>query len=97
MSRPFSTSLTDGTSSLSASNPALQAPSGSADRRRHWAELVAVGAAPLPTDLPPAELQAVLKDVARLRRQRLVNLVARAIATDLDRDRERDKRIGNYA
>jgi hypothetical protein len=59
-----------------------------AERLRRWAALVAVGTAPLPEELTPAELTIVLREVARLRRERLVCLVARAIAHDLQGGRE---------
>jgi hypothetical protein len=58
----------------------------SVERLRRWAELIAVGEAPLPADLPTEDLRIVLAETARLRRDRLVRLVARAIAQDLEGD-----------
>lgn len=97
MSRPFSTSRTDLTGQTTASRSAPHAPPDPAEHWRRWAELVAVGASPLPADLQPAELRAVLKEVARLRRRRLVHLVARAIAEDVHRDSERKARKCKHA
>lgn len=60
----------------------------SAERLRRWAELIASGETPLPADLKPEELTTVLREVGRLRRERLVRLIARALAGDLHRSRE---------
>ena len=89
MSRPFSTRPTASTSSPAPLNRSEITPSVEpAERLRRWAALVAVGDAPLPAELRPAELSIVLAEVARLRRQRLVRLVARAIAQDIHGGRE---------
>lgn len=89
MPRPFSTGPAD---SKRSSTPRIRSkvtPSVEpAERLRRWAALVAVGEAPLPEDLKPAEIEIVLAEVARLRRQRLVRLIARAIALDIHGDRE---------
>jgi hypothetical protein len=84
MPRPFSTRPTTATSSPAPLNRSEILPSVEpAERLRRWAALVAVGEAPLPAEFSPAELSIVLAEVARLRRQRLVRVVARAIALDL--------------
>jgi hypothetical protein len=51
---------------------------------RRLAALVAIGETQLPHDLPPDELRTILADVARLRRDRLVRFIARAIASDIE-------------
>ena len=51
---------------------------------RRLAALVAVGETPLPEDLPPVEVRTILADVARLRRDRLIRFIARAIASDIE-------------
>lgn len=88
MSRPFLTSSAGSTSPTTHERSSASAVSNIAERLDRWAELIAVGAASLPTDLPAAELQIVLAKVARLRRRRLVYLVARAIAHDIRGDGE---------
>ncbi|MBL9089926.1 MAG: hypothetical protein JNL96_01790 [Planctomycetaceae bacterium] len=89
MTRPFSTSPTDSTRSFTPRSRSEITPSAeSSERLRRWAALVAVGDAPLPEELTPAELKIVLTEVARLRRERLIRLVARAIAHDLHGNRE---------
>ena len=60
----------------------------SVERLRRWAELIASGETPLPADLKPEELTTVLREVGRLRRERLIRLIARALAGDLHRSRE---------
>ena len=60
-----------------------------AERLRRWAELIASGETPLPADLALEELRTVLREVGRLRRERLVRLIARALAQDLHRNPER--------
>ena len=59
----------------------------SVERLRRWAELIASGETPLPADLKPEELTTVLREVGRLRRERLIRLIARALAGDLHRSR----------
>lgn len=61
-------------------------------RLRRLASLVAIGDAPMPTELEPSELSLVLAEVARLRRDRLINFFALAIARDIHRERELDSR-----
>lgn len=51
------------------------------------ARLVADGVAPFPADLAPADAEALGAAVVRLRRDRLVRHVARAIARDIRRER----------
>lgn len=88
MTRPFSV-RSEAVHAAALEDQFEIAPSASsAERLRRWAELVASGAAPLPVELEPEQLRTVLREVARLRRERLVRLVARAIAYDLQGDRE---------
>ncbi len=50
------------------------------------AELVAAGEFPLPGDLARDSLERLVRDVRRLRRERLVKHIARAIALDIHDD-----------
>lgn len=50
---------------------------------RRLASLIAVGDAPMPTDLEPSEESLVLAEVAQLRRDRLIQFLALAIARDI--------------
>lgn len=61
-------------------------------RLRRLAALVAIGDAPLPTELDASELPLVLAEVARLRHDRLIHFIALAIARDIHRERESDSR-----
>lgn len=82
MTQPFSTHNPDASCS-----PLPSRASSIPDRLemlRRLAALVALGEAPLPQDLPPDELGAVLAEVGRLRRDRLIRFIARAIASDLE-------------
>lgn len=89
MTRPFSTRRSDSACPTAQGEAFENSPSvNPAERLRRWGALVATGEAPLPQDLQPDEFRTVLLEVARLRRERLVRLVARAIARDLHRDRE---------
>jgi hypothetical protein len=54
---------------------------------QRWAELVAHGGVPVPDGLTPGEQEWLLRDVARRRRARLVQYIARAIALDIHRSR----------
>lgn len=83
MTQPFSNNDFDASRS-SSSTTASSAPDRT-EMLRRLAALVAVGEAPLPQDLPPDELRTVLMEIARLRRDRLVRFIARAIASDLER------------
>lgn len=56
------------------------------ERLTRTATLVAVGAMPLPLELPAEELRIVLREVAVRRRARLVRYLARSIALDIRRD-----------
>ena len=88
MSSPFS-------NRRHSANEAFVDPSGSdlspvtspSERFKRLAALIAVGEAPIPSDLEPVDLSFVLAEVARLRRERLVRYVARAIALDFHRTR----------
>lgn len=84
MSRPFSTRRSDADDEhfLAIRSDVSPFPEP-AERLRRLAALVAVGEASLPADMEPAEVSVVLAEVARLRRDRLVRFVARAIARDL--------------
>jgi hypothetical protein len=89
MSRPFSTGRPNFPRSHSpASRSETSQVPAPLERLHRWATLVASGEAPILADLEPAELSIVLAEVARLRRERLVHLVARAIAQDIHGDRE---------
>ena len=62
---------------------------------RHWerlALLVANGEVPLPTDLSPADWNALIREVARHRRARLIRYIARAIAADIERARAQEQK-----
>lgn len=67
---------------LAASDPAIS----KSERLTRTATLVAVGAMPLPLELPVDELRIVLREVAARRRARLVRYLARLIALDIRRD-----------
>ena len=56
------------------------------ERLTRTATLVAVGAMPLPLELPADELRIVLREVAVRRRARLVRYLARSISLDIRRD-----------
>lgn len=85
--------LSAGQSEPRSPQPPVSQPEASrsldtAERLHRWALLIASGEAPLPAELAPAELSVVLAEVARLRRERLVRFVARAIAQDIYCERE---------
>ncbi len=52
------------------------------------AELVASGELSLPVDLPPDQLELLVRKVRQRRRRRLVRFIADAIAMDIHRSRE---------
>lgn len=52
-----------------------------------WAQLIAEGSAPSPTNLAPALEERMAREVRRLRRERLVRFLARLIAQDLHQRR----------
>ena len=56
-----------------------------AEQARRWALLVADGKDEIPADLPPADRQRLVVEVRRALRDRLMDLVAHAIALDLMR------------
>ena len=89
MARPFSVRSDSADPTLAEDQFGCSATVNSAARLRRWAELVASGEAPLPEDLAPEELRTVLREVGRLRRERLVRLIARAVAQDLQQNPER--------
>ena len=86
MTRPFP--VRSDTSDPNFSGDKFGSSVTSAERLRRWAELIAAGEASPPADLEPEELRTVLREVGRLRRERLVRLIARALAGDLHRSRE---------
>lgn len=89
MTRPFFTRRSESADPTAPEEKFENFPSvNPAERLRRWGALVATGEAPLPQELQPDEFRNLLLEVARLRRERLVRLVARAIARDLHRDRE---------
>jgi hypothetical protein len=73
---------------LDASSSSLPSSANSNSDRleilRRLAALVAVGEAPLPHDVPPDERKAILAEAGRLRRDRLIRFIARAIALDIE-------------
>ena len=52
------------------------------------AKLCSVGAAPIPDDLPQEQQNELLFEIAKIRRKRLINLFASAIADDIWRERQ---------
>jgi hypothetical protein len=62
--------------------PAAEPVPSVEDFPQHIAALVADGKIPFPTDLPIAEAPALAEAVRRLRYDRLVRYIARAIASD---------------
>ena len=52
------------------------------------AKLCSVGAVPIPNDLPDEQQRQLLLEISTLRRKRLINLFAAAIADDIWRDRQ---------
>lgn len=55
------------------------------------AEMVACGDLPIPLDWSPDRLRKLLADVHVLRRRRLVQLIARAIASELCREERQEE------
>ncbi len=55
----------------------------SPEQVQRWAELIADGRDAFPADLPPGDRGRLQAEVCRLRRDRLVRHIARAIALDL--------------
>ena len=92
MSEPFSNHSSDSSTDPGQAGSRSTA-AASSERLSRWAELIAVGEATLPDDLTPAEIRTVLRDVGRLRRKRMVRLVARAIAQELFGKDERKERV----
>ena len=56
------------------------------DQLERLARLVAVGEAPEPPDLPPAQRERLVAAVRRIRTGRLMDLIARCVALELMRD-----------
>ena len=57
-----------------------------------WADMIANGQMGFPKDLPAQAEAELARAVGRLRRQRLLNFIAHAIAMDIHRDRETQRR-----
>jgi hypothetical protein len=68
--------------------PTFDSDSGtlSPDQIRRWSELIADGRCEFPTALLPADSERLTAELRTLLRNRLVGLVARAIATQLHRE-----------
>lgn len=88
MTRPISVRSEAATPTDSENKFASSVSVSSVERLHRWAELIASGETPLPADLKPEDLRTVLREVGRLRRERLIRLIARALAGDLHRSRE---------
>lgn len=52
------------------------------------AKLCSVGAVPIPSDLPSFQQNSLSLEIAKIRRKRLLNLFAAAIAEDIRRERQ---------
>lgn len=87
MSRPFTTRRPENEEEPTSADRSSSSPAAAIERFRRWGALVAVGEAPLPVELKPAELKIVLTEVARLRRERLVRFIACAIAKNINGER----------
>ena len=57
------------------------------DQLRRWAPMIADGQDQFPENLQPEDREKLLKEVRHLLRERLLNLVARAIANHIVRQR----------
>lgn len=78
---------TNCSASLAPAVATESAPSSlTADQVIRWAELVAAGRSELPSDLSPPDLERLEAAVRKLLKQRMVGLIARAIAADIVRD-----------
>ncbi|MEJ7636879.1 MAG: hypothetical protein WKF75_02535 [Singulisphaera sp.] len=76
-----------GTPPQPQASPSIPRPVLTATQVDGWAELIADGRDAFPDDLPPHD-EARLRDAVRRRlRDRLVTLIARAIAAQIRRDR----------
>ena len=63
-------------------------PISDAERFVRLADAIAGGAAPIPAGMGDAELESLVTEVQRIRRSRLISLIARAIARDIRASRE---------
>jgi hypothetical protein len=61
------------------------------DQLQRWAVRIAQGQDPFPRELPAAERERLATEVRRLRRQRLLAFLARAIARNIRRRELQDK------
>ena len=55
------------------------------------ARMITSGQVPFPMDLPLQKQEILVREVARLRQKRLLKYIARAIAMDIHRSREKQK------
>lgn len=82
---------TDSRQSTGPSTPTETGPAGTsptrleAEQLNRWAELIATGQAPFPTELCEADQYLLAARVSELRRSRLVKFIARTIAQDIHR------------
>jgi hypothetical protein len=81
-SRPNSISSSNSTSQKP---PSFDSVSGTLkqDQIQRWAELIADGRGEFPTELPPTDQNRLAAEVRTLLRNRLVRLIARAVATQI--------------
>ncbi|MBI3860970.1 MAG: hypothetical protein HY290_03660 [Planctomycetia bacterium] len=73
-----------GCRSSSPNSPATSGPNGQVDRQR-WAQLIADGEIPFPVGLSALDEQALVGEVARRRRARLLKYIACQIALSIKR------------
>ena len=66
-----------------------------AERLPDLAEMIATGEAPVPNDWPPDVLSTLLELVHVARHRRLVHFIARAIASDIDREKRSSMETSN--
>ena len=79
--------MADPQSSQDAQHPEGEPRTLTAEQVRRWAKLIARGESPMPASLAAESGDQLLKEVRRLRRQHMVNVIARAIARDLMKNR----------
>jgi hypothetical protein len=65
------------------------------EQLQRWAARIAEGQDPFPRDLPAAERERLATEVRRLRRERLLAFLARAIAQDIRRQERQDKEVAD--
>ena len=79
-------------------NDAAEPPSSAAfveelstDQLTRWADLIANGEVGFPANLPAGQLRELIAEVRQLRRNRLIDYIARAIALDIHRSCESNR------